>query len=280
MTATDERLSSLQHDGLTFDVYDDGPADGDVVVLLHGFPQRSSMWREVASSLHERGYRTVALDQRGYSAGARPTRRRDYRLPLLADDTAALIEQIGGPVHLVGHDWGAAVAWVVAIRRPDLVRTLTAISVPHPTAFLRALLTSRQVVRSWYIFLFQLPGLPELAVRKEGGLVDRTLRRTGMTAAEIATFREEIVEDGAFAPALGWYRSMSMVDRRTLAKVSVPTTFLWSDGDSAIAWPGVERTRDYVSGDYELVVLEGDSHWLPTQAPDVVADTILARVAS
>jgi len=280
MTATSERLSTLRHDGLTFDVFDEGPAEGEVVVLLHGFPQRSSMWREVAPLLHERGYRTVAIDQRGYSAGARPRRRRDYRLTLLADDAAALVEQIGGPVHVVGHDWGAAVAWVLAIRRPELVRTLTAISVPHPRAFLSALLTTRQLLTSWYIFVFQLPRLPELAVRKASGAVDRTLRWAGMSPDELARFREEIVDDGAFSPALGWYRSMTLVDRRTLAKVSVPTTFVWSDGDSAIARSGVERNRKYVEGDYELVVLEGISHWIPTQAPEACADAILKRIAA
>ena len=134
-----DRISTLQHDGLTFDVLDEGPLDGTPVVLLHGFPERSSTWRLVAPALHAAGLRTLALDQRGYSPGARPRRRRDYRMRHLVGDVIALIEQIGGPVHLVGHDWGSAVGWAVTMRRPDLVRTWTAVSVPHPAAFARAL---------------------------------------------------------------------------------------------------------------------------------------------
>src|SRR5215213_5684608 len=127
------RLRSYRHDGLTFDVEDEGPLEGDPVVLLHGFPQRSTCWRLVVPLLHARGLRTYAPDQRGYSPSARPARRRDYRLERLVDDVLALVEAIGRPVHLVGHDWGAVVAWALASQRPDDVRTLTAVSVPHPT---------------------------------------------------------------------------------------------------------------------------------------------------
>ena len=108
------RLNGYAHDGLVFDVRDEGPEDGDPVVLLHGFPERSSSWTKVAALLHEQGLRTYAPDQRGYAPRARPRRRRDYRLSSLSGDVVALIEAIGRPVHLVGHDWGSAVAWSVA----------------------------------------------------------------------------------------------------------------------------------------------------------------------
>lgn len=278
MTAATARLSSLEHDGLTFDVYDEGPADGEVVVLLHGFPERSSMWRQVARLLHAQGYRTVAMDQRGYSTGARPRRRRGYTLPLLVGDAAALIERIGAPVHLVGHDWGAAVAWAVAMKRPDLLRTLTALSVPHPKAMLGAALTSRQFFRSWYILFFQLPAIPELAARIKGGPVDRSLRGMGMTDDEVARFRAEMVDDGAFSPALGWYRAVPFADRRQYTQpVAVPTTFVWSDGDGAIDRSGAESTGTYVDAHYEFVELEGLSHWIPTHAPETCAEIIVRR---
>lgn len=273
------RVASLEHDGLTFDVFEEGPLEGEVVVLLHGFPERSTTWDEVAPLLHERGLRTIAIDQRGYSPGARPSRRRDYRVTTLAADVEALVDRIGAPVHLVGHDWGAVVAWTVATRRPDLLHTLTAISVPHPTAFLRAAATSRQFLKSWYMYLFQLPALPELAARSRGGLVDRSLRHAGMTAAEVARFRTEMVADGAFAPALGWYRALPFLDRDLVGEhVTVPTTFVWSDGDAAIARSGVDLTERYVDAPYELVVLEGVSHWIPTQAAPACAEAILGRV--
>ena len=108
------RLTRFRHDGLVFDVRDEGPVDGDPVVLLHGFPERSTCWRDVAPLLHARGLRTYAPDQRGYSPGARPRRRRDHTIPKLVGDVVALIETIGRPVHLVGHDWGATVGWMVA----------------------------------------------------------------------------------------------------------------------------------------------------------------------
>jgi pimeloyl-ACP methyl ester carboxylesterase len=276
-----ERITQYDNDDLTFDVRDEGPADGTPAVLLHGFPERSTTWRAVAPILHEAGVRTFAPDQRGYSPGARPTRRRDYRLVRLVGDVVALIERIGSPVHLVGHDWGAAVAWMLAAQRRDLVRSCTAISVPHPTAFLEAGVTSSQGLRSWYVGLFQLPLVAELSAAWPGGPFDQGLRRAGMTRDEVARFRTEIVEDGVLPHALGWYRALPLVDRRvTERRVSVPTTLVWSDGDVAVARAGAERTARWVDAPYDLVVLEGVSHWIPTQAPEACAAAILSRIGT
>lgn len=166
--SADGRLTSFGRDGLVFDVVDRGPLDGEVVVLLHGFPQRASSWDLLAPLLHASGYRTLAPDQRGYSPRARPRGRFSYRMSQLTKDVVALIEaaEPGHKVHVVGHDWGAAVAWTVAAARPDAVATLTALSVPHPAAFMRALFTSRQFLLSWYMYVFQLaldPGAVDAA---------------------------------------------------------------------------------------------------------------------
>jgi pimeloyl-ACP methyl ester carboxylesterase len=274
-----DRITEFENDGLTFDVRDEGPVDGSPIVLLHGFPERSTSWRYVAPILHEAGVRTFAPDQRGYSPGARPTRRRDYRLVRLCGDVVALVERIGSPVHLVGHDWGAVVAWMVAAQRPDLVRSCTAISVPHPMAFLEAGLTSSQGLRSWYVGMFWLPRLAELTASRPGGPFDRGLRHAGMTREEVARFRTEIVEDGALPHALGWYRAIPLVDRsRTHRRIPVPTTFVWSDGDVAVARRGAERTGRWVDAPYDLVVLEGVTHWIPTQAPEACAAAVLSRI--
>lgn len=276
-----ERITSYTHDGLTFDVRDDGPLAGPVVVLLHGFPERNTSWRAVAPLLHAEGLRTLALDQRGYSPGARPRRRRDYRSSRLVADVVALIDEVGAPVHLVGHDWGAVVGWLLAAERPDLLLSYTAVSVPHPRAFLEAGLTSTQGLRSYYVGLFQMPALPEVLASRPGGPFERGLRRAGMTDAEVARFRTEMVEDGALPGALGWYRAAPMIDPgSTGGRVGVPTTFVWSDGDVAVARVGAERTERYVDGPYELVVLEGVTHWIPTQAPRQLAEAVLARIAS
>jgi len=275
------RLLRYRHDGLTFDVRDEGPLDGDPVVLLHGFPERSTCWREVVPLLHPHGLRTYAPDQRGYSPGARPPRRRDYRMDRLEADVVALIEAIGLPVHLVGHDWGASSGWLVAAHRPELVRSWTAVSVPHPAAFRRAMFTSRQAFASWYMAAFQLPGLPERLAARPGGRFDEGLREGGMTEADIDRFRREIVDDGALTGGLNWYRAMPFTHQRTLAEpVAVPTTLVWSDGDVAVKRVSVDRCADHVTGPFELRVLEGVSHWIPTHAPEAVADAVLSRVGS
>jgi len=278
-----DRLTTFEHDGLTFDVRDAGPLDGDPVVLLHGFPERNTSWLAVEPLLHARGLRTYALDQRGYSPGARPRLRTAYRMSYLVDDVVALIDRIGGPVHLVGHDWGSAVGWSVAARRPDLVRTWTAVSVPHPAAFARAMRTSEQRRRSSYMALFNVPVLPELTARRRGGRFDRSMRRAGMTSEEVARFRREIVDDGALTHALGWYRALPLSAGSAVSTdqvVHVPTTLVWSDRDVAITRHGVDATAAWVDADYELVVLEGVSHWIPTQAPEALAEAVLRRVGA
>jgi len=278
------RFTTLDHDGLGFEVFDEGPIDGEVVVLLHGFPERSTCWREVGPLLHAAGYRTVAMDQRGYSPRARPTGgRRDYRVELLAGDAAALLALVGrgAPVHLVGHDWGAIVAWATAQSRPDLVRTLTAVSVPHPAAFLAAMTRSTQALKSWYMVFFNLPRAAEALAARRGGLFDKLLRRTGMTREDVERVHREVVDTGALPGALGYYRALPFLDRRATGRtVRVPTTMVWSDGDTALDRAGAEATADHVDAPYELVVLAGVSHWVPTQAPQALADAILARAGS
>lgn len=270
------RLPSYERDGLRFDVHDEGPLDGDPVVLLHGFPERATCWREVAARLHTHGLRTYALDQRGASPGARPTSRRAYAVGEFAADVHALAERIGRPVHLVGHDWGAATAWTAVAQRPELFATLTAVSVPHPRGFQQSWTSSGQLLRSWYMFAFMVPLLPELAGRR--GLLGQLLRRGGMTRADVARFQREVVDDGALPGGLGWYRAMFVSAPGSGRAVTVPTTMVWSDGDAFIGRRAVDLCADLVRAPYELVVLEGVTHWIPTQAPDALAEAILERV--
>lgn len=273
MTGAD-RITRLDHESLRFDVRDEGPVDGDPVVLLHGFPQRASSWDRVAPLLHAAGLRTLAPDQRGYSPGARPPLRRDYTLDRLVGDAEALVAAVGRPVNLVGHDWGAAVAWLLAARRPDLVRSLVAVSVPHPGAMVAAGL--RQWRRSWYFGLFLLPRLAERQLPSPRGL--GALRAGGMTDEMLATFRTEVVADGALPGALAWYRAIPLTSpglRRE--RVSVPTTMVWSEGDVAIAREAAELAHHWVDAPYDLVVLPRVSHWIPDEAPGAVADAVLAH---
>ncbi|WP_409180018.1 alpha/beta fold hydrolase [Amycolatopsis sp. VS8301801F10] len=273
---TASRVGSFDHDGLTFDVRDTGPLDGEPVVLLHGFPQTGTSWSEVAALLNERGFRTLVPDQRGYSRRARPRGRFAYRSSRLVADTAALIAAAGaGPVHLAGHDWGANAAWSTTARHPELVRSLTTVSVPHSGAFLRAMLTSDQLVRSSYMLFFQLPWLPEFVLRRRPRLLDRALAATGMTPAQIAGVHREILLGGALTGGLNWYRAMLLLNPSSLrARVTAPTTHVWSDGDQALSRRSAELAGEYVEGDYRLEILPGVSHWVPEEAAAVLAGII------
>ncbi len=281
-TGGTDRVATVTRQGLVFDVIDEGPLEGEPVLLLHGFPERATCWRLVAPLLHEAGYRTLAMDQRGYAPGARPPRRRDYRVALLAEDAAAVIDAVAGPggsVHVVGHDWGAIVAWTLAQHHADRVRTLTAVSVPHPGAFVSSLTRSTQLLKSWYMLAFQLPRLPEAFLGRARSASDRQLRAAGMTRADIERVHEEIVDAGALPYALGWYRALPLNDPRAMrTKVAVPTTLVWSDDDIALGRWGAEATARWVEAPYRFVELAGVSHWIPTQAPEALAEAVLDRI--
>lgn len=275
-----DRITSACRGGLTFEVRDEGPLDGDVVVLLHGFSQLNKSWDQVAPLLHAHGLRTLAPNQRGYSPGARPRGRWAYRGSELVSDVLALAELAGGPVHLVGHDWGAVVAWATAVLAPEKVRTLTAVSTPHPGAFMAAM-PRGQALDSWYLALFNLPWLPE-RMMSDPRFSDWFLRRHGgMTPAMVADFRHDIVEGGALRGGLGWPRAMALANPTVFRKrVQVPTTYVWSDGDVFLGRAGAQLCGRYVDGAYTLKVIEGASHWLPEERPQELVSAILDRIGA
>jgi pimeloyl-ACP methyl ester carboxylesterase len=273
------RITGWTNDGMRFDARDQGPLDGAPVVLLHGFPQRASSWDAVAPTLHDAGLRTIVPEQRGYSPDARPRRRRHYTVDRLVGDVVSLVGTVGRPVHLVGHDWGAAVAWFLAAQHPGLVRSLVAVSVPHPAAFAAALVSSRQLLRSWYLALFQLPRLPERLLASPRG--EAAFAAGGMTPEMLERYRTEVVADGALRGGLMWYRGMPLSRSGALrARVSAPTTMVWSDRDVAVDRRGAELSRRWVDGPFELAVLEGVSHWVPEEAPTQLADLVRERAAT
>lgn len=273
-----ERIARYTHDGLEFDVLDQGPLDGPIVLLLHGFPERAASWSAVMNELNEAGFRTIAPDQRGYSPGARPKRRRDYRVGALVNDVVALIDEIGAPVHVVGHDWGAMIAWVTAGRRPDLVSSLTAFSVPHPGSFMTALLTSRQILHSWYFAFFQLPVLPEKWMTRPGQRAEKWYEKSGMNADDLERTRTDVVDYGALPFAVTWYRGLPFSNPGIgRLRITVPTSMVWSDGDTFIGRSAIERAQQYVDARYTLTVLAGVTHWIPTQAPTEAAQAIIAN---
>jgi pimeloyl-ACP methyl ester carboxylesterase len=270
---------------LTFEVRVDGPEDGRPVLLLHGFPETSLSWASVTPLLTEAGLRTYAPDQLGYSPGARPDEVAAYSTPNLAQVTADLMTALDVPrADVVGHDWGANVAWALAGWHPDRVRSLTAVSVPHPAAYTVAYRTDpEQKERSGYIRLFWQPGKAEDVLLAEDA---RRLRRmlsggegeSGIPAEAIEQYVSVLSAPGALTAALNWYRAMSSGDR--VDPVHVPTTYVWSDGDVAIGRTAAEACANYVTGDYRFVELPGITHWIPEQAPDQLAAAILDRITS
>lgn len=273
-------MNSFSRGSLVFDVLDGGHRDGDPVVLLHGFPQDSSAYDTLAPALHAAGLRTLAPDQRGYSPRARPAGRSAYRLREVTDDVLALLDAGGvARAHLVGHDWGGFVAWALAARHPDRVRSLTALSVPHPGGYVRALRTSPQGLRSAYMAWFNLPLLPERTLLAAGGApLRQLLRGTGLPDEPARRYAERMREAGALSGALAWYRALPWNVLDPVGPVTVPTLHVWSTGDVALDRAGAAATADFVRGPYHLEVLDGVGHWLPETAADRLAPLILEHV--
>ncbi len=275
-----ERLTRFASEGLVFDVVDSGPLDGPVVIALHGFPQTSAAWAAVTPVLTEAGYRVLAPDQRGYSPGARPQAVSSYTLDHLCTDVLALADAAGAErFSLVGHDWGAIVSWTLAGSSPDRVRTLTAVSVPHPAAFARSFVGT-QLLRSWYMAAFQVPGLPERVLRARGGRRLRSfLVRSGAPDPESAV--RLFADPRAATAALNWYRALRLPSSVEAGLTRVPTLFVWSDGDTALGRRGAEGTERFVRAPYRFVVLQGVSHWVPEECPEelgeLVVDHLLAH---
>jgi pimeloyl-ACP methyl ester carboxylesterase len=271
---------------LTFDVRVDGPEDGRPVLLLHGFPQTSASWAAVTPLLTQAGLRTYAPDQLGYSPGARPADVDAYAMQNLAQVTADLMTALEIPVaDVVGHDWGANVAWTMAAWHSDRVRSLTAVSVPHPAAYTAAFrIDPEQKERSAYIRLFWQQGKAEEVLLADDA---RRLRRmlqggqqgeTGVPPEAVDEYVAVLSAPGALTAALNWYRAMSSDIR--VDKVGVPTTYVWSDDDAAIGRTAADACAEFVTGDYRFVELPGVTHWIPEQAPEQLARAILDRVAS
>jgi pimeloyl-ACP methyl ester carboxylesterase len=273
-------VDSFGRDDLTFEVLDAGPSDGEPVVLLHGFPQDARAWDRVAPALHQHGLRTLAPDQRGYSPRARPHGRAPYRLRETTADVLALLDAAGlERAHVVGHDWGGIVAWALGAWHPDRVRTLTALSVPHPAAMARAMVTSDQVLRSYYMGVFQLPFLPERLLLAAGGEPLRRMLRSGGLPHDLADhYVARMREPGALSAALGWYRAIPFGARDGVGTVRVPTLHVWSTGDAFLGRAATVATAQFVDAPYRLEVLDGVSHWLPELAPDRIADLVTAHV--
>lgn len=277
-------MSTQEHieidvDGMVFDALAAGPTDGELVLLLHGFPQTSHAWRAQLEQLADSGYRAVAPDQRGYSPGARPSETEAYRSEHLYGDVLAMVDRLGADrFHLVGHDWGGAVAWQVAGRSPERLRTLTVVSTPHPAAFSRALSQPDQQQRSGYMELFRQEGAEDGMLANEATGLRMIYAASGLTEAEAAPYLKALGTPEALGAALNWYRAADITLVEGLGSIKTPTLYVWSTDDAALGREAAEATGQFVDGPYRFVILEGVDHWIPEHAADQLGLVLMEHI--
>lgn len=248
---------------------------GPLVVLLHGFPESRRSWKRQLPALAAAGFRAVAPDLRGYGESPRPDGVKHYRLTELVDDVIALIEaEAAAPCVLVGHDWGAAIAWYVAMQRPDLLRKLVILNVPPPRAITRELRRSmRQRVNMLYQVFFQLPLLPELFMRAFG---KRLLRRSArFSEAEIEEYAQQW--RGHLTPMLNYYRALPRSSRglRAIrARVETPTLLIHGMGEPVFLRSSFEDLNDFVT-DVRVEHVDRAGHFVQTDRPERVNELLI-----
>ena len=273
----------VEANGLTFEVAEAGPAESDHLALcLHGFPELHYSWRHQIPLLAAKGYRVWAPNMRGYGASDRPGAVRDYALDHLTNDIAALIDASGAKkVTLVAHDWGAIVAWMFAILKLRPLERLVIMNVPHPMCSIREIRKWRQFRKSWYIFFFQLPKLPEMVLghRTAGSIIASSACNRANFGPEVrAVYDAAAARPGARQAMVNYYRALlrhqDVVDPGDY-RVEVPTLMVWGEEDVAIDIHCLDGTQEWVP-DLTIERLPGVSHWVQQDAPGAV-NAILER---
>ena len=251
--------------------------EGPLVLLLHGFPQFWYQWRHQVPALVEAGFRVVAPDMRGYNLSDKPPGVRPYRLELLARDVERLILACGeGTADVVGHDWGAIAAWIAAMRYPGRVGRLAILNVPHPARFLDGLMSPMQLLRSSYVFFFQIPRLPEEVIRAGDFALLRSVlggdpvRPETFTAEDIERYVEAIARPGALTASLNYYRALLRTPAETrtlLQRVEAPVLVIWGERDRFLSRRLAEPSRLWVPNLLGVKRLPDASHWVAEDRP-------------
>jgi pimeloyl-ACP methyl ester carboxylesterase len=267
--------------GIHFEVATMGAGDR-LALCLHGFPENAYSWRYQMPLLARLGYRVWAPNLRGYGNTDSPREVSAYKISTLVEDVACLIRAANPrDTLLLAHDWGAALAWLLAMKQPRLIDRLVIFNVPHPACFLRELRRSGQLARSWYMLCFQLPWLPEFFLgRRQGRATAELIRRTSSKPArfpddDLEAFRANAARPGGLTAMLNWYRAafrggeIRRYSGRNVPIIRVPTLFLWGDADVALSLRTTRGTEQYVS-DLTFRVLSGVSHWIQQEAPEAV----------
>jgi pimeloyl-ACP methyl ester carboxylesterase len=274
----------VQANGLRFRAMVDGPADGEMFILLHGFPEGAESWTKQVDALAKAGCLAVAPDLRGYGLSDAPEGVDNYAIDHLVEDVTAIIKSFGrSDAHVAGHDWGALVAWFFAGRHPEMTKTLTALSVAHPAALAEASrVDEEQREKSRYVALFLLEGKAERVLADENYQRLRGMFKLGpnpdaVPNSVVEHFTRSLSRPGRLTAVLNYYRANLGAGGGAWAsltqelKITTPTTLLWGDEDPALGRRAVEATAQHVQGQFKLEVLEGAGHWLQFERPDDVS---------
>jgi pimeloyl-ACP methyl ester carboxylesterase len=256
-----------------------GPRDSPVVILLHGFPEFWYGWHRQIEPLAAAGFRVIVPDQRGYNLSSKPAGVAAYALTELVSDVIAIADQLGQKkIFLAGHDWGAAVAWSAAILHPQRIAKLVVLNVPHPSVMRRFMMKRmRQMLRSWYIFFFQLPYFPEAFFSAFHFRVgERSLLRSSrpgtFSSGDLAQYRSAWSQPGALTGMINWYRALfrfrTKLPDRT---VRIPTRILWGERDAFLLPEMAQESLRYCTN-AELFTFAGASHWLQHEEPARVSE--------
>jgi epoxide hydrolase 4 len=262
--------------------------DGErLVLLLHGFPEFWYSWRHQLAALGDE-YTVVAPDLRGYNWSDKPPQVADYKVEKVVDDCLGLIRHFGREqAAIVGHDWGAVLAWWIAEHYPESVWKIACMQAP-PASVAQKNLSLRQVLASWYMLFFQIPKLPEWILRQNDfALGERLFRKTAadpefFSDDEIAKYKDSWREPGALEAAINYYRANAFdkfFKRREMVKIKVPTLFIYGEKDSAVLPETVQNVKDAIDAHYEEVRIPDSGHWVQQEAAEAVNDTLLEFLA-
>ena len=284
-----QAMSRLLHTSTLDFTIDEAGTGPDVALCLHGFPESRFSWRHQLPVLAERGWHAVAPGLRGYAGTTRHEGRAAYRMDRLVEDVAALFDALGARKRLlVAHDWGALIAWQFAIERVRPLDGLVIMNVPHPAVFRAVLRRSpRQLARSWYVFFFQLPVLPEMLLRARGAqAVADAFRKMAVDKSAfppevLAHYQDNARQPGALTAMVNYYRAnfLSLAENAPTPPIATPTLMIWGEEDTAL---GIELTEEYgpYVSDFTLRRLPGVSHWVQQEAPAAVNAVMLDWLAT
>jgi epoxide hydrolase 4 len=278
----------IENGGVSLHAVTAGPVDGELVILLHGFPEFWFGWRRQIVALAAAGFRVVAPDQRGYNTSSKPAGVGAYAIGNLVSDVLAIADHMGRPkFRLAGHDWGAAVAWVTAAAHPERVTRLAILNVPHPATMMRFVRSdARQMRRSWYILLFQIPWLPEAGFSARDFRVGknslvRTSRPGTFSDRDLECYRDAWAQPGALTAMINWYRAFFRANWRGKMKpmrIEVPTRIFWGEKD-AFLLPEMAGDSLKYCAHADVLRFPECTHWLHHEEPEKISEALIGFFA-